>query len=76
MPGRIWSVPVSVAAGELRAGTPQSLFSVRPPVDMIVRISPLAVSRDGSRIYFSQALEQPDIDLIHVKMGWEKAAIR
>ena len=30
----------------------------------------LAVSRDGSRFYFPQAVEQPDSDVIHVKMGW------
>jgi hypothetical protein len=68
---RIWSVPVSAAAGELRFGAPQLLFSVRPPANMIMAYNPLDVSRDGSRIYFAQGVEQPDADLIHVKMGWE-----
>ena len=73
---RIWSVPVNAAAGELRFGAPQPLFSVRPPVNMIVLVSPLEVSRDGSCIYFAQAVEQPDADLIHVKMGWESAGTK
>jgi len=33
-------------------------------------LTALAVSRDGSRFYFPQAVEQPDSDVIHVKMGW------
>jgi hypothetical protein len=30
----------------------------------------LAVSRDGSRFYIPQAVEQPASDVIHVRMGW------
>jgi hypothetical protein len=32
-------------------------------------MNPLAVSRDGSRIYFPQAIEQPEADVIHVRTG-------
>jgi len=32
-------------------------------------IAQLAVSRDGSRIYYQQPVEQPDSDVIHIKMG-------
>ena len=32
----------------------------------------LAVSRDGSRFYIPQAVEQPESDVIHVRMGWAK----
>jgi hypothetical protein len=32
----------------------------------------LAVSRDGSRFYIPQAVEQPDSGVIHVKIGWVK----
>ncbi len=74
--GQIWSVPVNAAAGELRFGAPQALFSVRPPAGMNGAFSPLEVSRDGSRIYFAQGVEQPDADLIHVKMGWESAGTK
>jgi hypothetical protein len=31
---------------------------------------PLPVSRDGSRFYTLHAVEQPDSDIIHVRMGW------
>jgi Tol biopolymer transport system component len=73
---RISSVPVSVASGELRFGAPQSLFSVRPPAGMTIGFSPLDVSRDGSRIYFAQGVEQADADVIHIKMGWGSAVTR
>ena len=32
----------------------------------------LAVSRDGSRFYIPQAVEQPESDVIDVRMGWAK----
>jgi serine/threonine protein kinase len=72
---RIWSVPVDTSGGEFRAGTPTALFPVRP-VGRVLDVSNLAVSRDGSRIYFPQAVEQPDSDVIHVRIGWENAAQR
>ena len=37
-------------------------------------IAQLAVSSDGSRIYYQQPVEQPDSDVIHVKTGWAAAA--
>ena len=66
---RIWSLPVDTSSGEVRAGAPAPLFSVGP-VSRVMDVSPLAVSRDGSRFYFPQAVEQPDSDVIHVKTGW------
>jgi hypothetical protein len=62
---RIWSVPVDTSSDELRAGNPAPFFSVRP-INQVLDVSPLAVSRDRSRFYFPQALEQPDSDVIHV----------
>jgi hypothetical protein len=72
---RIWSVTVDTSGGEFRAGTPTALFPVRP-VGRVLDVSNLAVSRDGSRIYFPQAVEQPDSDVIHIRMGWENAPQR
>ena len=66
---RIWSLPVDTSSGEVRAGVPAPLFSVGP-VSRVMDVSPLAVSRDGSRFYFPQAVEEPDSNVIHVKMGW------
>ena len=68
---RIWSVPVDVSGSQFRAGTPVALFSVRP-VNRVLDLSTLAVSRDGSRIYFPQAAAQPDSDVIHLRMGWDR----
>jgi hypothetical protein len=68
---RIWSVPVDASGPQLRFGTPVALFSVRP-VSRVLDVSPLAVSRDGSRIYFPHAPEQPDSDVIHIRMGWDR----
>ena len=69
---RIWSVRVETTGGEMRTVTPESLFAVRPAPGGVPDVSQLSVSRDGSRFYFPQALEQPDSDVIHVRMGWAK----
>jgi len=67
----LWSVSVSEAAGALRFGAPELLFStLRWPAGSTLQSRPLAVSRDGSRIYFVQGLEQPGSGVIHVRMGW------
>jgi hypothetical protein len=50
---------------EQRVPTP-----VLQTVNRVLDVSPLAVSRDGSRFYFPQAAEQPDSDVIHVRTGW------
>jgi len=50
-------------------GTPRKLFSgLRLPPTHVVRDAPLAVSPDGSRIYWPQGVEQPESNLIHVKI--------
>jgi hypothetical protein len=59
-----------MAGGELRFGAPVALFSVRPPSGLLGQYSPLAVSRDGSRIFFPQGVEQPDSNVIHVKTSF------
>ena len=66
----IWSVPVAARGGEFRAGTPSPLFPARLPATTFGDLNFLAVSRDGSRFYIPQAVEQPDSDVIHVRMGW------
>jgi hypothetical protein len=68
----IWSVPVTAAGGEFRAGTPSPLFPARLPATTFPDLNFLAVSRDGSRFYIPQAVEQPESDVIHVRMGWAK----
>ena len=69
--GEVWSVRVDVAGSGLRFGVPERLFSgLRSPAGSTLSSRPLAVSRDGSRFYFPQAVEQPDSSVIHVRMGW------
>jgi len=68
----IWSVPVADPGGEFRAGTPVPLFPARLPATTFGDLNFLAVSRDGSRFYIPQAVEQPESDVIHVRMGWAK----
>jgi hypothetical protein len=76
---RIWSVPVDTSGGLLRAGIPEPMFSIRSMEGgrRVRGITQLAVSRDGSRIYYQQPVEQPpDSDVIHIRMGWENAAAK
>jgi hypothetical protein len=68
----IWSVPVATPGGEFRAGTPSPLFPARLPATTFGDLNFLAVSRDGSRFYIPQAVEQPESDVIHVRTGWTK----
>ena len=68
----IWSVPVAPMGGELHPGAPTPLFPVRLPASTFTDLNFLAVSRDGSRFYIPQAVEQPNSDVIHVRTGWIK----
>jgi Tol biopolymer transport system component len=68
----IWSVPVITLRGEFRAGTPSPLFPARLPASTFGDLNFLAVSHDGSRFYIPQRVEQPDSDVIDVRMGWLK----
>jgi hypothetical protein len=67
--GHIWSVGVEGAGEQLRFSAPAQLFSVAQPMGILGGSRPLAVNRDGSRIYFLQSAEQPDAGVIHVRTG-------
>ncbi len=68
----VWSVPVSASGGEFRAGKPVPLFPARLPATTWGDLNFLAVSKDGSRFYIPQAVDQPESDVIDVRMGWAK----
>ena len=68
----IWSVPVATVRDELRAGTPSRLFPARLPASTFGDLNFLAVSRNGSRFYIPQRVEQPNSGVINVRMGWLK----
>ena len=66
--GRIYSVGVDTVGGELRFGAPALLLSgVRAPAGLNTASHPLAVSRDGSRIFWPQAVDQPGSDVIQIR---------
>jgi hypothetical protein len=66
-PGNIHSISVIQDGDDLRFGRPELLFSVRVPVGLNSGARPIAVSHDGSRIYFPLGVEQPGSDVIHVR---------
>ena len=74
----VWSVRVDTSAGDFRASSPDELFPVRSLEGgrKVNGIAQLAVTRDGSRIYYQQPVEQPDSDVIHIKIGWPGAHAR
>jgi hypothetical protein len=67
-PDRIYSVPVTWAGGQPQFGAPVVLFSgVRRPAGSTASSVPLAISRDGSRIYWLQGPARSDADVIHIR---------
>jgi eukaryotic-like serine/threonine-protein kinase len=66
----VMSVTVETAGAELRFGAPRPLFSgLRRAPGTSQASTPLAVSRDGSRIFWLQGVEQPDSNMIYIKTG-------
>jgi hypothetical protein len=68
----VMSIPVEPAGADLRFGEPRALFSVRLPAGMFAGSEPLAISRDGSRIFWLEGIEQPDSNMIYITTGWAK----
>jgi serine/threonine protein kinase len=64
---RIWSVRVDGVGAQLHFAPPEPLFSVARPLGLLSGARPLAVNRDGSRIYFLQSTEEPDSGFIHIR---------
>ncbi len=66
------SVAVTSVGTDLRFDSPRHLFSatLRAPGGPPFAVRLLAVSRDGSRFYYSQRIEQPEAGVIHVKTQW------
>lgn len=65
----IWSVAVEGSGDELKFSAPVLLFSAAEPMGGTASSRPLAVSRDGSRIFYLQSPEQPDSGVIKVRTG-------
>jgi hypothetical protein len=68
---RVMSVNVDAAGNQLRFGAPHLLFSgLRLQAGSIFSSRPLAISRDGSRIFWVQGIEQPESNIIYVRTGF------
>jgi hypothetical protein len=65
----VWSIEVARTTSDVAFGAPTALFPVGR-VAGVADITPLAITRDGSRIYLPQVVEQPDSDVIHIRTGW------
>ena len=63
----IWSVRVEGSGDILRFSAPEELFHVAAPMGLASGGRPLAVSRDGSRIYFLQSAEPSESGVIQVR---------
>src|SRR5205823_10371400 len=63
---------LAARGNEFQPGTPSPLFPARLPATTFGDLNFLAVSRDGSRFYIPQAVDQPDSGVIHVRVGWLK----
>jgi serine/threonine protein kinase len=65
----VMSIPVEMRGHEPRFGPPKLLFHdvLRWPSVAVARSVPLAVTRDGSTIYWLQAVRQPGPDAIQVR---------
>ncbi len=69
--GAVWSITVSGSGDDLSFGEPKKLFGgLRYPANLIQQSVFLQISRDGSKIYFLQAVEQPKDGLINILFGF------
>ena len=63
----VWSVTVTGSADSPTFGSPEKLFDgVHRAPTAVAQSQGLAVSRDGSRIFMVQGVEQPNTNMIHV----------
>jgi hypothetical protein len=66
----VWAVAVSASGGTLTFGGSTQLFGGhRRAFSSVAQSQGLAVSRDGSRFFLAEGVEQPDSGVIHVMMA-------
>jgi serine/threonine protein kinase len=72
-PEGLMSITVENRGGELSFGDPHRLFAgLRRAPGVYLISTPLAVSRDGSQIFWLKGPDQPDSNLVNVRTGWVK----
>jgi hypothetical protein len=62
---------VDVKGKTIRTSAPEALFDVRVPAGLVYEDLPFAVTRDGSRILFTEGVEQPNPQLTYVMTEWK-----
>jgi hypothetical protein len=67
----LYSLRVEAKGKTIRTSAPEALFDVRVPAGLVYEDLPLAVTRDGSRILFTEGVEQPNPKLTYVMTAWE-----
>jgi hypothetical protein len=60
-----------LSGNKIRPGERKALFEVRPPVGLVGDSYPLAVTRDGSRILFAQAVDATESLTAYVMTAWD-----
>ncbi len=66
----VWSVKVTGSADSPAFSAPEKLFAgVRRAPTAVFQSQGLSVSRDGSRFFIVQGVEQPDTNVIHIMMS-------
>jgi hypothetical protein len=65
--GQVWSVRVDGTGMQLHFTSPEPLFSVSRPLGLSSASRPLAVSRDGSKMFYLQSTDEPDSGVIQVR---------
>ena len=68
---KVTSVRVAVHGNEISASAPEPLFNVRLPPTLIGDSVPLAVVRDGSRILFTQYVEDSSPVASYIATRWD-----
>jgi serine/threonine protein kinase len=64
--------PLVARGNDFQAVTASPLFRASLPATTFGDLNFLAVSRDGSRFFIPEAVEQPESDVIRVRVGWAK----
>jgi serine/threonine protein kinase/Tol biopolymer transport system component len=69
----VMAVSVESIGGELHFGEPHALVTgLRPTAGLTMAARPLAISRDGSRVFYLQGIAQPEANMIQIKTGFFK----
>jgi sugar lactone lactonase YvrE len=67
---QIWSVTVTNQGDDLAFASPVPLFFVGDCPGLVPRRNPLAITKDGSSVFFPRVDDAVNSNVIHVTAGW------